>query len=188
MVTGRSLPVFAQPFFLALNVSIYSDHLTITMNHILLRKEPCTLLVHICLFVGWHLSLTPRALHRSSFVSISAPLRDEWLLISRKKRNMDEEMRATSPSGWAGRDRLGATPSPTAGRILGEDPTVRKYCQRQYHAHRSAPRAPAQNSNMKRRAGNTEPQPKHQIPKSNHCACQYPYFRCRHSHVCRLRQ
>ena len=98
------------------------------------------------------------------------------------------KMRATSPSGWAGWDRLGATPSPTAGRILGEDPTVCKTCHRQVHAHRSAPRAPAQNSNMKRRAGNTEPQPKHQIPKLNHCACQYPYFRCRHSHVCRLRQ
>ena len=53
-------------------------------------------------------------------------------------------MRATSPSGWAGWDRLGATPSPTAGRILGEDPTVCKTCHRQVHAHRSAPRAPAQ--------------------------------------------
>ena len=87
---------------IALNVSFYFDHLTITMHYNLLRKEPCTFFVHICLFVGWHLtSYTPSSTPQL-LVSESAPLRDKWLLISRKKRNTDEE-NARDLTEWVGR-------------------------------------------------------------------------------------
>ena len=82
---GRTATADSQQPALALNVSFYFDHLTITMHYNLLRKEPCTFFVHICLFVGWHLtSYTPSSTPQL-LVSESAPLRDKWLLISRKK-------------------------------------------------------------------------------------------------------